>query len=189
MSAALVRRLLFLAGTLLAAGGCRSGADPTAEKMLLQNVGKASVTVFPAFLRGHGSYDEKAAAQLAEFLNTAELAQATVSDRRVPITGPWRKNQARMWRDSAKEFGEFVRTNPIGTSFALLPEYLGGKDEAVGIHAYVVDAEGRLALQVLLNSHWEEFAKASPLKTADDCTAVLIDVLRNRLKPYAGQKP
>jgi hypothetical protein len=66
---------------------------------------------------------------------------------------------------------------------------LGGKTEAVGIHAYIVDAQGTAAFQVLLNSHWDEFAKASPLKTADDCTAVLIDVLRNRLKPHASQKP
>jgi hypothetical protein len=94
-----------------------------------------------------------------------------------------------MLGESAKEFAAYVRANPIGTRYALLPEYLGGKTEAVGIHAYIVDAEGTVAFQVLLNSHWEEFAKASPLKTADDCTAVLIEVLRERLKTNTSQKP
>ena len=187
MKWSLVQRILFLVGAVLIAGGCGSGADPAAEKMLLQNVGKTSVTVFPAFLRGHGSYDENAAAKLGEFLNTAELAKATASDRRVPITGPWRMNQARMLGESVKEFAAYVRANPISTRYALLPEYLGGKTEAVGIHAYVVDADGTVAFQVLLNSHWEEFSKAKP-KTADDCTAVLIDVLRERLKRPAARQ-
>jgi len=189
MKASLVMRTLALVSVLLTAGGCGSGADPAAEKLLLQNIGKTSVTVFPAAVRRSTiTYDDSASAKLAEFLNTAKLANATVSDRHVPITGPWRHNQARMLRESAKEFAAYVRANPIGTCYALLPEYLGGRNEAVGIHAYIVDAEGTVAYQVLLNSHWEEFSKAKP-KTEDECTAVLIDVLRNRLKPHARQKP
>ena len=189
MKKSLMMRILFLVGAMLIAGGCGGGADPAAQKLLRQSIGKTSVTVFPAALRRSSiTYDDGAAAKLAEFLNTAGLANATVSDRQVPITGPWRMNQARMLRESAKEFGEFVRTNPIGTRYALLPEYLGGKTEAVGIHAYIVDAEGNVAFQVLSNSHWEEFSKAKP-KTEDECTAVLIDVLRNHLKPPASQNP
>ena len=168
--------------------GC-STIDKPAEKAYLDSLGKTSITVFPAFVRrGQGSYDDHSAAKLAEFLNMAGLAKATASDRRVPIAGPWRMNQARMWRESAKEFGEYVRANPIETHYALLPEYLGGKTEAGGIHAYMVDAEGTVAFQVLLNSHWEEFAKAMPLKTADDCTAVLIEVLRDRLRTNPSEK-
>jgi len=51
-----------------------------------------------------------------------------------------------------------------------------------------VDAEGAVAFQILWNSHWEEFSKAKP-KTVGDCTAVVIDVLRDRLKIHAGQSP
>ena len=182
-----------------ALGGCIA-LDMAAEKTYFSNlqqsreaflasIGKTSITVFPAAVRRSTiTYDDRASAKLAEFLNTSGLADATASDRHVPITGPWRMNQARMWRESAKEFGEFVRANPIGTRYALLPEYLGGKTEAGGIHAYIVDAEGTVAFQVLLNSHWEEFSRAKP-KSADDCSTVLIDVLRDRLKPHASQKP
>ena len=188
MKASRVQRILFLVGAVLTAGGCGSGADPAAEKMLLQNVGKTSVTVFPAVVRRQTvSYDDNASVKLTEFLNTAGLADATASDRHVPITGPWRHNPARMLRESAKEFAAYVRANPIGTRYALLPEYLFGPTEAGGIHAYVVDADGTVAFQVLLNSHWEEFSKAKP-KTADDCTAVLIDVLRDRLKRPAARQ-
>jgi len=188
MKASRVQRILFLVGAVLTGGGCGSGADPAAEKMLLQNVGKTSVTVFPAVVRRQTiSYDDNASVKLTEFLNTAGLADATASDRHVPITGPWRMNQARMLAESAKEFAAYVRANPIGTRYALLPEYLGGRNEAVGIHAYIVDAEGTVAFQVLLNSHWAEFSRAKP-KTADDCTAVLIDVLRDRLKRPAARQ-
>ncbi|NOT00821.1 MAG: hypothetical protein HOP29_09355 [Phycisphaerales bacterium] len=180
-------------------GGCIA-MDMTAEKAfrskleknratLLASVGTMSITVFPAAVRGTTmTYDDHAAARLTESLNAAGLADATASDGHVPITGPWRMNQSRMWRDSAKEFGEYVRANPIGTRYALLPEYLDGKTEVIGIHTYIVDAEGAVAFVVLLNSHWEEFSKVNP-KTEGDCTAVLIDVLRDRLKPQASQKP
>ena len=173
-------------------GGCNvvdkvstSIAYPKLQKTrgaFLASLGNTSITVFPAYVRGkEGSYDDKAASKLADFFNAEGLAKATASDRHVPITGPWRMNQARMWKESSKEFGAYVRANPIDTKYALLPEYLGGRTEAVGIHAYIVNAEGEVAFQVLLNSHWEEFSKANP-KTADDCTAVLVDVLRERLK-------
>ena len=185
-------------GAVAAQGGCIV-LDKTSEKIhfpdiektrtdFLASIGKTSITVFPAVVRRSTiTYDDSASAKLAEFLNTSGLADANASNRRVPITGPWRMNQARMWRESAKEFGEYVRVNPIGTRYALLPEYLGGKTDAGGIHAYVVDAEGTVAFQILLNSHWEEFSKAKP-KTADDCTAVLIDVLRERLKRPAARQ-
>lgn len=183
---------------VVAFGGCTAidraftrAAYPKLEKTreaFLASIGTTSITVFPAAVRRSTiTYDDGASAKLAEFLNTSGLADATACDRHVPITGPWRMNQARMWRESAKEFGAYVRANPIGTRYALLPEYLGGKTEAVGIHAYIVDAEGTVAFQVLLNSHWEEFAKAHP-KTPDDGTAVLITVLRDRLKKPAGNK-
>jgi hypothetical protein len=182
-----------------AAGGCLA-IDKAAEKAyfpklektreaFLASIGKTSITVFPAAVRRSTiTYDDGASAKLTEFLNTDGLAKATTSDRHVPITGPWRHNQARMLRESAKEFAAYVRANPIGTRYALLPEYLGGKTEAVGIHAYIVDSDGTVAFQILLNSHWEEFSRVKP-KTADECTAVLIDVLRDRLKIHATQKP
>ncbi|MCO6439158.1 MAG: hypothetical protein J5J06_18870 [Phycisphaerae bacterium] len=188
MNARTSKRSWFIPAGLLLLSGCQTGINPNAAEALRRDLGNTTVTVFPAYWRGPETYDDASAAKIAEFLNATDLAKATASDRHVPITGPWRHNQARMLRTSAKEFGEYVRTHPIGTSYALLPEYLGGKTEAVGIHAYIVDAKGAVAFQVLLNSHWAEFSKARPV-TSDDCTAVLIDVLRERLKPETGSTP
>ena len=67
------------------------------------------------------------------------------------------------------------------TDYALLPEYLFVGSAAVGgIHCYIVDADGRLAFVVLQNSHWPEFTEVDP-KTTDDCSTVLITVLRDEL--------
>ena len=121
---------------MAAVGGCLA-IDRAAEKAyypnlkqtraaFLASIGKTSITVFPAVVRSRSTitYNDNASAKLTEFLSSSGLADATASDRHVPITGPWRMNQARMWRESAKDFGEYVRVNPIGTRYALLPEYL-----------------------------------------------------------------
>lgn len=165
--------------------GCRGIVDPQAKEALLASLGDTSVTVFPAFVREGGDhrYDAAAAANIGQFLGDDGLASATVSDEEVPISGSWRMNQARMLRESAADFAAYVTANPVETDYALLPEYLkGGSGGVGGIHCYVLDAEGIVAWAVLLNSHWEPFADAAP-KTADDCTNVLIDVLRSGLKP------
>jgi hypothetical protein len=71
-----------------------------------------------------------------------------------------------------------VRENPIRTDYALLPEYLFGRTKAGGIHCYVLDGQGTLADVVLLNDHWPRFAEVDP-RTVEDCTDVLINVLRD----------
>jgi hypothetical protein len=86
-----------------------------------------------------------------------------------------------MLRESAESFSAYVRDHPIGTDYALLAEYLFGRDAAGGIHGYVLDAGGTVACAVLLNDHWPPFADADP-RTVDDCTEVLIDVLRDSWK-------
>jgi hypothetical protein len=194
--AALVVIVVSLAGW---AGGCIA-VESIAQNAFFRNLaenratflaslGDTTVTVFPVVVRRSTlTYDEAGAVTLAEFLNSSGLARATVVGRQVPISGGWHMNQARMWRESAASFGEFVRANPIGTRYALLAEYLGGPKEVGGIHVYVVDAQGAVAFQVLLNSHWKEFSRANP-KTESDCTAVVIDVLRDRLKKSSGATP
>ena len=180
-------------GAAIVVGGCSGPVDPAAEKALMEALGRTSVTIFPAIVRRGGapSHNADAAAKLAEFFKTASLADATVSAAEVPITGTWHVNQARMFRESAQAFAAHVKEHPIATQYALLPEYLVGKDRTgkdfvIGIHAYVVDRQGTLAFGVLLNSHWEAFTKANP-RTVDDCTQVLQTVLRDSLKrPAAG---
>jgi hypothetical protein len=163
-------------------GGCSSIVDPEASKAFHQSLGSTSITVFPTFVRGADrSYDADAAGQIGEFLTADGLAGVTVSSEEVPITGSWGMNQARMLRDSMEDFAAYVTEHRIDTEYALMAEYLIlGTGVPGGIHCYVLDAEGRSAHVVLLNSHWSAFSDANP-QTTDDCTAVLIEVLREDL--------
>jgi hypothetical protein len=164
-------------------GGCASiNIDPEAQEAFFQSLGDTSFTVFPAFVRGEDtSYDESAAEQTGEFLTASELGEVTISAEEVPITGSWGSNQAKMLSESAEDFAAYVTAHPIDTDYALMPEYLiGGRGVPVGIHCYIVDAEGGIAHVVLLNSHWTIFTEMDP-QTTDDCTEVLIEVLREDL--------
>jgi len=159
--------------------GCKGITDPAARETYLDSLGTTSITVYPAYIRRRtGAYDEAAAERLAEFLRAESLAQVTVSDEQVPITGPWHHGQPTMLRESAESFAAYVGDHPIATDYALLPEYLFGREAAGGIHCYVLDAKGTVVYVVLLNDHWEPFAEVMP-RTVDECTDVLINVLRD----------
>ena len=169
-------------GLPLVSAGCGGSIlDTEANAALLEKVGETTVTVFPAFCRHskENVYDTSAAKSIAAFLVEDKLAAPTISDVHVPIKGPWHGNQARMLRESAAAFADYLKANPIETDYALLPEYLFGRSNAGGIHCYVLDADGAVAYVVLQNSHHEPFATAKP-KTAKDCTEVLIEVLRKQ---------
>ncbi len=181
------RRLVLVLSTAVfaALAGCAGWIDRQARSEFLRSLGQTSITVFPAFIREgpRGSYDERAAAEIAAFLKGERLADASAAIGQVPIDQPWHRNQARMLRESAQAFSAYLRAHPTGTQYALMAEYLtGGKRRVVGIHCYVVKANGTPAAAFLLNSHHKAFSRAK-LKEPADCTAVVIQVLRDTLKP------
>ena len=165
-------------------GGCRGIADPEAQAALMESLGDTSFTVFPAFIRGEAiSYDGDAARTIGEFLVGDGLAEAAVSEEEVAITGSWGHNQAAMLKESAADFVTHVKEHPLETDYALLAEYLiGGRGNPIGIHCYIVDADGRIAWARLWNSHHDAFSEAT-LNTPEDCTALLIQELREELEP------
>jgi hypothetical protein len=171
-------------GVSLALGGCGSLIDPAGQEQFIQDVGHTSLTVFPAVVRSDAiAYDAPAAQRLGQFLNDRKLAEASVSDVQVPITGGWSYNEAKMWRESAQALAAYVKEHPISTKYALLPEYLGVNDRGPvgGVHFYVVDRDGKVVSGLLLNSHHKAFTDANP-KTVDDCTALLLQVIPQEWK-------
>jgi hypothetical protein len=169
----------------LATAACGRYAEETSEKEFLRSLGQTSITVFPAYIRQgkSSSYDSAAAASIAAFLRNEGFAEAVLSNAKVPISGPGRMNQSRMLRESSSEFAAYLRANRIQTRYALITEYLMTGNEGVGgIHCYVLRPDGVPAFGVLLNSHHKSFAQAAP-KTPEDCTALIIRVLRERFKP------
>lgn len=164
-------------------GGCSGIVDQQAKEALMQSLGDTSVTVFPTFVRSTGgAYDADSVRQIGEYLTSAKLAEVTLSDQEVPITGSWGMNQAKMLRESAEAFAAHIKTHPIETDYAMLAEFLiGGAGNAVGIHGYVLDADGTVAFALLLNSHHKAFAAANP-QTVEECTALFIQVLNAHLE-------
>jgi len=166
-------------------GGCERVVDPQAEQTFRAKLGNTSVTVFPVFVRDgeQKKYDASAAKQIGDHLTSAELARVTLSSAEVPITSAWGMNQARMFRDSVADFRTYLKDHPIDTEYALLPEYLiGSRGVVVGVHAYLLEASGPCAYAIGLNSHHKPFNDVNP-KTAEDCTTIVINVLRAELKP------
>jgi len=184
------RSLLSLSAltVLLVAGACGSPIDDEVRESFRARLGSTSFTVYPAFLRspaGNG-WDDASAARLAAALLEDGRGQAAVSEARVPITGEVHMNQARIWRESAAEFGAWIAAHPPETDYAILAEYIGvpAETQAFGVHAYVVDRSGKLVDGVLLNSHHEGFAAAHP-RSAAECTELLVTVMREQWAPSA----
>ncbi len=174
-------------GAMWGSVGCRGIVDEEANATFLKTLGQTSITVYPAFVRQgrENSYEQGAAEAVGVFFADEGLGTVTVSQEQVPIIGGWHMNQARMLRESAKDFAKYVVAHDIETDYALLPEYLtGGEGYVGGIHCYILDAEGTVAYAMLLNSHHKPFYEADP-QTVADCTAVLIEVLRDDLKVAA----
>ena len=176
--------VLGITAVLVTASGCQFPVDRVAKEAFWGNLGETSVTVFPAFVRrgNEASWDQAAAQRVGAFFADKDLAEVTLSDAQVPITGSWHHSQPRMLGESAEAFAAYTKEHPVATEFALLPEYLMGRSRAGGIHCYVVDAQSRLAYVVLRNSHWPIFAEMDP-KSVDDCTDVLVRVLEDELLP------
>jgi hypothetical protein len=168
----------------IATTACGRYAEETSEKEFLHSLGQTSITVFPAYIRQHrsSSHDSAAAASIAAFLRNEGFAEAVLSNEKVPIPKAGRMNQSRMFRESSREFAAYLRANRVPTRYALMTEYLMTGYEGVGgIHCYVLSSDGVPALGVLLNSHHQSFAEVAP-KTSEDCTALIIRVLRERFK-------
>lgn len=163
----------------LNAGGCGGVVDSQAEKQFQADAGRITVTIFPAYLRDGraGGYDDAAATTIADALRERNLATVTVSAVHIPFSGRPNFNQAKMLRETLAEFAEYVRTHPIETDYALIPEYLiMGNGHVGGVHALLVDKQGTCAYALGLNSHHEPFQRVDP-KSPEDGTRIVLDVM------------
>lgn len=175
--------LALVGGAFCMGGGCyHQSAD---EKKFFADIGKISITVYPAYLRGpkSSSYDKAAAEKIAAWLNEHKIADARVADEQVPITGGWSYDESRMWRESRDALGAFAKAHPLETGYAMMPEFLGitdGAHEVVAVHCYTVTREGAYAYGVGLNSHNDIFQSIKP-KTVDDCVRAILAQMQQEL--------
>ena len=184
--------LTALALSLLAClliGGCGGRADREAEQAFLGGKGLADLTVLPAVLRSGEEirYDAREAERLAAGLTDQETARAVSGEGQAPLTAGWKASEKAMLRRSAREFRRWVRRHPVGTAYALLPEYLLGTRMVAGVCVYVVDRQGRLAFVHRYDSNDQRYQEMMPIGPAD-CTNLLLGALHETLRP-APERP
>ncbi len=157
-----------------------------------QSLGSTTITVYPTFVRTQvgAIYDDASAAKVAEFFARNSLAKTVLVNEKVNLSEAQRPYQQDLFKASLNLFISRIKLSAVDTDYALVAEYLitptkDGGQAVGGIHCYLVDRSGEPAFLVMLNSHDEIFAKAKP-KTAADATAVLLDVLEDRLKERHG---
>jgi len=159
--------------------------DEQAQKVLEGRLGHTSVTVFPTAIRAIGreqpvTYNTAAAAKAGQFIEEQKLATVTLAGSEVPLTGGWGNNQAKMFSTSATEFGAYVKAHPIGTEYAFMAEYLISGNWVGGVHYYIVDANGVVAMGHLSNSDWPVFKRINP-QSLEDCDRLLIAMIEEAL--------
>lgn len=174
--------LLLVLGAALAPAACSGPVDEDGRAEFHAALGHTSITVFPAWVRSNTDEgtraDPAAAARLAGWLGEAGLASAGVAEAVVALPDDAGGFQWDLFERGGEAFGAYVREHPPATAYALLPEYLitrvpDGGARAGGVHAWVVDARGRLVDALLLNSHHDLFRKAAA-STPAECTELVI---------------
>jgi hypothetical protein len=162
--------LRFLCGLLLPIllCGCWGYVSSEAQRRFEARQQKFTVTVYPVHVarRGKGTKgDYGLGREVASWLNSQHMAEATFGQPGVPIAVKWHANQAKMAEESAKAFGAWVKQADLATDYALLVEILCNGDETnvLGVHFYLAEKSGLLADGGLTNSHWDEFRRVNPV--------------------------
>lgn len=159
---------------LVWSAACAGPVESQARATFDADFGRATMTVFPTGVRrATVAFDREAAERLASFVRDGKYFDARSAGGEVALPGAWHMNEARMLRESAEALASWVRAHPIETRYAMMAEYLLQPDEAIGVHVYVVDAQGRIAWVQLWNSHWEPFGSLKPSDVAG-CTEALL---------------
>ena len=178
-------------GACLLLAACSSPVDERLRADFHAALGHTTITVYPAAVLSNteaGNWHDAASAdRLAAWLGAQGLATATVSSEEVGLPLPGQGFQYDVFKAGAAAFGEHVRAHGLAGDYALLAEYLvtrvpEGGSRAGGVHAFVVDAQGRLVDALLLNSHHELFRKAAAATPAD-CTELVIAALAEDWQP------
>jgi hypothetical protein len=174
--------IFILVSVIITITGCLSENRQVLERFLS---GGTKLVVCPVHLldRESSSFDRTLAEMIADYFNEKKISEAEVIDLYPPPNGNWMPDQSEMADESLGLLIEFVRYHkfPNGTYIFYCEILRGGKNsKIVGIHYYLVDNVGRIAIKGILNSHNEEFIKEEPV-TNEDCVDALINGFENKV--------
>jgi hypothetical protein len=165
--------------------GCGAVKDED-EARFRKDLGKMTITVYPAVVRGMGesdspTWDGQAAKEIAGWIESKGLAKTEISSQSLQIAAKPSVNQARMFKSSMTSFAAWAKADPPKTDYACVAEYLMMRNGKVGgVHVYFIRSDGVPAFGTLSNSHWEEFKAVNPA-SVPDATRVAIGSLNRQL--------
>jgi hypothetical protein len=178
-------------GKLAAIMDERSGLPPENERAALPErqqamkraLSGATLLVYPARIGGDAA-DKASAADLAKMINDAGLCQAVAAKQSVLLKASQADpNEMKALWNLAREFRDFVRTNPPAADYALYGDYVfNPKNSEQGfVHFVVCDRKGEWVIVDLQNSHHPDYQSVGII-SSDRCDQLLVKRLAGYLK-------
>jgi hypothetical protein len=178
-------------GKLAAIMDQRSGLPPENERAALperqqamkQALPGATLLVYPARIGGD-AVGKASAADLAKMINDAGLCKAVAAKQSVLLKASQADpNEMKALWNLAREFRDFVRTNPPAADYALYADYVFNPQNAEQgfVHFVVCDRKGEWVIVDLQNSHHPDYQSVGVI-SRDRCDQLLVKRLAGSLK-------
>jgi len=169
----------------------RSGLPPANERAALperQQAMKralpgATLLVYPARIGGN-EVSVPSATNIVRLLNQTGLCQAVQAEQPVLLkTSLADPNELKALWNLAREFRNFVRTNPPATDYALYADYVFNPQNAEQglVHFVVCDRKGEWVIVDMQNSHHPDYQSIGII-SRDRCDQLLVKRLAGYLK-------
>ncbi len=169
----------------------RSGLPPENERTALperqqamkQAMPGATLLVYPARTGGN-AVDKASATDLAKLINNAGLCKAATAKQSVLLKASQADpNELKALWNLAREFRDFVRTNPPAADYALYADYVFNPQNAERgfVHFVVCDRKGEWVIVDLQNSHHPDYQSIGIISRAR-CDQLLVKRLEGYLK-------
>ena len=169
----------------------RSGLPPANERAALPERQKAmkralpgaTLLVYPARIVGN-EVSVSSATNVVRLLNQAGLCQAVQSEQPVLLkTSLADPNELKALWNLAREFRNFVRTNPPAADYALYADYGFNPQNAEQgfVHFVVCDRKGEWVIVDMQNSHHPDYQSIGII-SSDRCDQLLVKRLAGCLK-------
>ena len=171
----------------------RSGHPPEKETAALAGrqaemkkaMPKATLLVFsPRARAAEAAAEAGNAADLAKLINDAGLCKAKAAGESLLLNASQAEaNEAKVLWDLAREFRDYVKTNPTDADYVLYADYRFNPDrrEAGFVHLIACDRHGEWVIADLQNSHHPDYQNVKPT-SKKDCDKILVKRLKGYLK-------
>jgi hypothetical protein len=176
-----------LAALLAQRSGLPSQAErdamPERQKALKQALPGATLLVYPTRVGGNKT-SVPSATNIVQLLNRAGSCKAVQADQSILLTASQADpNELKSLWDLAREFRNFVRTNPPAADYALYADYVFNpqNSEQGFVHFIVCDRKGEWVIVDLQNSHQPDYQSIGIISRAR-CDQLLVKRLEECLK-------